>query len=86
MLVTGGPPNFGGGGIPQRIIVNSLHGGIADHGRRIVREDARHRGEVADVAVDDAKEGDDRGLVGGDAVEVAHMIAAYRLGDASEAV
>jgi hypothetical protein len=23
MLVTGGPPNFGGGGIPQRIIVNS---------------------------------------------------------------
>jgi hypothetical protein len=23
MLVTGGPPNFGGGGIPHRIIVNS---------------------------------------------------------------
>ena len=23
MLVTGGPPNFGGGGIPQRIIVSS---------------------------------------------------------------
>jgi hypothetical protein len=23
MLVTGGPPNFGGGGMPQRIIVSS---------------------------------------------------------------
>jgi hypothetical protein len=23
ILVTGGPPNFGGGGIPQRIMVNS---------------------------------------------------------------
>jgi hypothetical protein len=25
MFVTGGPPNFGGGGIPQRIIVSSRY-------------------------------------------------------------
>jgi hypothetical protein len=24
MLVTGGPPNFGGGGIPQRVVVSSI--------------------------------------------------------------
>jgi hypothetical protein len=24
MLVTGGPPTFGGGGMPQRIVVNSV--------------------------------------------------------------
>ena len=30
----------------------------------------RHRRQVADVAVDDAEQRDDGGLVGGDAVEV----------------
>ena len=33
---------------------------------------ARHRREVADIAVDDAEQRDDRGLVRRDAVEVAH--------------
>ena len=32
----------------------------------------RHRRQVADIAIDHTEEGDDRGLVGGDAVEVAH--------------
>jgi len=40
--------------------------------RRIVGEDTRHRRQVADVAVDDAEQVDDRLLVRGDAVEVAH--------------
>src|SRR5215831_14186853 len=46
--------------------------GVADDRRGIVREDARHRRQAADVAVDDAEQRDDRGLVGCDAVEVAH--------------
>jgi hypothetical protein len=44
----------------------------------IVREDTRHRREVADVAVDHSEEGDDRGLVRGDAVEIAHHATAGR--------
>ena len=38
----------------------------------MIREDAGHRREVADVAVDDAEECGNGGLVRGDAVEVAH--------------
>src|SRR5262249_13653145 len=52
--------------------------GVADHGRGIVREDARHRREVADVAVDDAEEPDDGLLVGRDRIEVAHAVTGYR--------
>ena len=33
---------------------------------------AGHRCEVADIAVDDAEQRDDRGLVGGDGIEIAH--------------
>jgi hypothetical protein len=47
--------------------------GVADHRRRIVRKDARHRRQVADVTVDNAKQRDDCGLVGGDAVEIADV-------------
>jgi hypothetical protein len=61
MLVTGGPPIFGGGATPQR-----------DNRSRIVWKHAGHRRQVADVAVDDAEQRDDRGLAGGDAVEIAH--------------
>ena len=75
MLVTGGPPVRGGGGMPQRIMVSSRAGvGVADHRRRIVGKHARHRREVADVAVDDAEQRGDGRLVGGDAVEIAHRI------------
>jgi hypothetical protein len=45
--------------------------GIANHRRWVVREHARHRRQIADVVVYHAEERDDRGLVGGDAVEVA---------------
>jgi hypothetical protein len=44
--------------------------GVADHGSRVVRKNARHRRKVADVTIDHAEERDDGGLVGGDAVEV----------------
>jgi len=46
--------------------------GVADHRRRVIRKHAGHRRQVADVAVDHAKQRDDGGLVGGDAVEIAH--------------
>jgi hypothetical protein len=68
MLVTGGPPTFGGVGMPQRIRHLPFGARIADDWRRIVQEDAWHRLQVADVAVDDAEERRDGGLVGGDAL------------------
>jgi hypothetical protein len=43
----------------------------------IIREDAGHRLQVADLAVDDAEECEDGGLVGGDAVEVAHGVSRF---------
>jgi hypothetical protein len=43
---------------------------LTDHRSRIIWKHARHRREVADIAVDDAEQRDDRGLIGGDAVEV----------------
>src|SRR6476619_7086314 len=39
---------------------------------RIVGKYARHWLKVTDVAVDDAEQPDDRGLVGGDRIEIAH--------------
>jgi hypothetical protein len=72
MLVTGGPPNFGGGGIPHRIMLNSRPVSVLRTTGVIIWKHARHWGEVADIAVDDAKEADDRLLVGSDAVEIAH--------------
>ncbi len=65
MLVTGGQPVSSGDGMPQHLgpsLRLRITGGI-------VREDAGYWREVADVAVDHAEQGDDRGLVGGDAVE-----------------
>jgi hypothetical protein len=37
-----------------------------------VREDTGHWRQIANIAVDDAEQRDDRGLVGGDVVEIAH--------------
>jgi hypothetical protein len=66
MLVTGGPPDFGGGGIPQRIMVSSRSGTrVAHHGRGIVGKNPWHRRQVADVPVYHPEECDDRGLVRG---------------------
>ena len=45
---------------------------VAYHRGRVVGEDARHWRQVADVAVDHAKERNDGGLIRGDAVEIAH--------------
>jgi len=63
MSVTGGPLVRGGGGMPQRIVTISMPA---------VGKGARHLLQVADVAVDDPEQRDDRGLVCGDAVEIAH--------------
>ena len=38
-----------------------------------IRKHARHRCEVADIAVDDAEQRGDGSLIGGDAVQVAHL-------------
>src|SRR4029077_5470688 len=68
MLVTGGPPIFGGGGMPHRIVANSRPVSVL----RITGA-GRHRRQIADIAVDDAKQRDDRGLVGRDRIEIAHF-------------
>ena len=39
---------------------------------RVVGKDTGYRRQIADIAVDHAEECDDRGLVCGDAVEIAH--------------
>jgi len=46
---------------------------VAHDRGRVVRENAQHWRQVADVAVDDAEQRADRFLVGGDAVEIAHL-------------
>jgi hypothetical protein len=46
--------------------------GVSNDRRGIIRKHARHRRQVADIAIDDAVQRDDGGLVGCDAVEVAH--------------
>jgi hypothetical protein len=56
MLVTGGPPVRGGGGMPQRIMASSRPGISVAHDRgSVVGEDARHWRQVADVPVDHAE-------------------------------
>ena len=60
----------------QRVPAHSHHlgagvGVVADDGSRIVGKPTRHRRQIADVAVDNPEQRDDRGLVGGDAVQVA---------------
>src|SRR6185503_15245835 len=59
ILVTGGPPVRGGAG-------------IAHDWRGIIWKHARHRLQVADIAVQDAEEGGDRALIGSDRIEVTH--------------
>ena len=49
----------------------ALGPGIAHDRRGIVRKDAGHRRQVANVAVDDAEEGGNGGLVRGDRIEIA---------------
>jgi hypothetical protein len=46
---------------------------VAHDRGRVVQENARHWRQLADVAVDDAEQRANRFLVGGDAVEIAHL-------------
>jgi hypothetical protein len=46
--------------------------GVAHDRRGIIWKYARHRRQVADVAVHDAEEGGDRALIGGNRIEVTH--------------
>jgi predicted metal-dependent hydrolase len=41
---------------------------LADHGRGIIGKHTRHRLKVANITIDDAKQRDDRGLVGRDGI------------------
>ena len=66
MLVTGGPPVRGGGGIPQRIRVISVPASVLRITGAGESGNTPGRGEVADIAVDDAEQRSDGGLVGGD--------------------
>jgi hypothetical protein len=69
MFVTGGPPVRGGGGIPQRIIVNSRSPpALRTTGGRIIGKDPGHRLQVADVAIYHSEQSNNGGLVCGDQV------------------
>ena len=64
---------FDDDGMPHRAVASSRPSApLRTIGACVVRKHARHRREVADVSVDDAKQRDDGGLVGGDRVEIAH--------------
>jgi hypothetical protein len=65
-----GHGDFGGGGMPAHHRKLAVSTGIPDNRRRIIREHARHRGQVADVAIHDAEKGDDSGLIGRDRIKV----------------
>ena len=65
--------------MPRRIVTISVPVSVLRMTGRVIGKHTRHRRQVADVAVDHAEEGDDRGLVGGDAVEVAHLFRNSRL-------
>jgi hypothetical protein len=51
----------------------------------VIRKHDRHRREVADIAVDDAEQRDDRGLVCGDAVDGVIAVAARKAQPGREA-
>jgi hypothetical protein len=66
--------------MPQRIIVSSRSSPtLRITGAWIVRRHAGHRRQVADIAVDDAEQRDDGGLICGDAVEIAHALCGLTL-------
>jgi len=69
MLFTGAPPCAAVAACPS---ASWRVRGLRATGADKVREYAGHRRQAADVAVDHAEQRDDGGLVGGDAVEIAH--------------
>jgi hypothetical protein len=58
---------------------------VADHRRGIVREHARHRRQVADIAVDHAKQREDGGLIGRDRIDGVIAVAARKAQPGREA-
>jgi len=72
MLVTGGPPIFGGGGhVPAHCCQFATSVGVANDRCRIVRKHAGHRRQIADVAVDHSEQPNDGGLIGRYRIEIA---------------
>lgn len=53
--------------------------GVADHRRRVFGKHARHSCEVADIAIDDAEERKDGGLIGRNGIQIAHQAAVTSL-------
>src|SRR5258705_13218603 len=76
MLVTGGPPNFGGGGIPQRIIISSRSPSIVR--TTGAGQSGKTPGIGGRLPAGDLEQVADRGLVLGDGVKVTH--SPYLLG------
>ena len=75
MFVTGYPSANGGGGMPHRIMVGSRpSSGVAHHRSRLIWKHARHRREVADIAIDDAEQSSYGSLVGRDRIEIAQEL------------
>jgi hypothetical protein len=73
MLVTGGPPNYGGAFMPRAASASSLdRPGVAHSGRWVIWKDVGDPRKVTDVPIDDAKKRGDGGLVCGDRIEIAH--------------
>jgi len=74
--VTGGYGDFGGGGMPQRIIVTRdlcRCCALPERGNRETRPALAR--EVAYIALDDEEQRRDGGLIGGDAVQVTHTLS-----------
>jgi hypothetical protein len=58
--------------MPQRVMTISRPASLLRITEPDSRKNVRHRRQVADAAVDQAGERDDRGLVFGDQIEIVH--------------
>ena len=58
---------------PRRGKFSAL-GSVAHDRRLVVRKHPRQRRQIADISVDHAKQRDDGGLIGGDRIEIAHLV------------
>jgi hypothetical protein len=80
IFVTGGHGDFGGGRhAPAHHRQLATRVCVAHHRSRVIGKHARHWREVAYIAVGNAEECGDGGLVGGDAVEIAHALSGLTL-------
>ena len=74
MFVTGGPPVRGAVAFPIASSQALCRYWCCGSPGRIIGEDPRHRGEVANVAIDHAEQPDDRFLIGVDRIKIAHSM------------